>query len=185
MKLDKRTREIFEDVWLVIFIGFVVVLCWLCQGCKTYHVVEVEVHDTLVVKDSVNITDTVIQTRIEKQIVEKEIYKDRTQDYTFGKMNAELGLRVDTVRIFEKVYIRQNSEKEALDSLVKALSYYKTKDSLSTHNAGKKEKDIIEKPLTFQQKMLMMLGEVFFYLMVIASVGTAAYLILRKCSRKE
>lgn len=185
MKFDKSKKEILEDVFLIIFIMFIVILCWLCQGCKTYHVVELEVHDTLVVRDSINVTDTVVHTRVEKEIIENNTYHEVTSDYAFGKFIKDLGYRVDTVKRVEKIIVDNNTYKSVVDSLMKALSYYNKKDSLSTHNQGKTEKDIIEKPLTLYQNIIMAFGEVFFYIIVIALVGTAAYFTLKKCSKKK
>lgn len=156
-------------------------LCFLLASCKTvYRDVEVIKRDTLVVKDSVKVADTITQVRVEREIIEKEVYKDRTQDYTFGKMNAEIGLRVDTVRIYEKVYMKNNSDKAVLDSLVKALERYEKKDSVKSNNDSRIETKTIEKPLTMQQKFLMFLGQLFFFALIALGVGYATYLVIRK-----
>lgn len=185
MKISEKTKDVLENIGLILTIGFFCFVCWLCQGCKSYRMVEVQVHDTLVVRDSVGIVDTVIQTRVEKQIVENNYFHEVSKDYAVGMAHPELGLRVDTVKIYEKEIWDRSSQKEVVDSLVRALERYRERDSVAKTNESRIEEKVIEKPLTMQQRAMMMLGQLFFYLIVIAVVAATTYWIINKCRGKK
>jgi len=184
--MKKETKENIESIAIFIIIGaFVVMMSLLFGSCRTLYVdKEHVITDTLVVRDSVNITDTVVRVRTEKEVVEHNYYHEISKDYSFGKMLEGMGIRVDTVKIIERITVGDSRYKEVADSLVRLLSYYEAKDSLSSHSESDKEKAVVEKGRTWSEKALMVLGHLFLYLLVIAIVAAATFLLIRKIKGK-
>ncbi|MCF0203374.1 MAG: hypothetical protein HUK08_08425, partial [Bacteroidaceae bacterium] len=130
-------------------------LCALClSGCRTYRTVEKVLTDTLIVRDSVYKADTVYQTRVEREIIEREIINEKMQDYRFGDINDIHGFRVDTVYIREVQRVYSSSQQSVIDSLNRVIS--ERMGSQSVRKTAEKVivEKVVEKSATLWQRIL-------------------------------